>query len=57
LNELKRKNILESLIKKLNVDLSIDPIKSQLTPGNFIKFNYFFEQNKISTNDDYLKNL
>ena len=57
LNELKRKNILESLIKKLNVDLSIDPIKSQLTPGNFIKFNYFFEENKISTNEDYLKNL
>ena len=57
LNELKRKNILESLIKKINVDLSIDPIKSQLTPGNFIKFNYFFDENKISTNDDYLKNL
>ena len=57
LNELKRKIILDSLIKKFNVDLVIDPIKSQLTPGNFIKFNYFFEQNKISTNDDYLKNL
>ena len=57
LNEHKRKNILESLIKKLNVDLVIDPIKSQLTPGNFIKFNYFFEENKISTNEDYLKNL
>ena len=57
LNEVKRKNILESLIKKLNVDLVIDPIKSQLTPGNFIKFNYFFEENKISINDDYLKNL
>ena len=57
LNEHKRKIILESLIKKLNVDLVIDPIKSQLTPGNFIKFNYFFEENKISTNDDYLKNL
>tara|TARA_B100000767_G_scaffold275609_1_gene313690 strand:+ start:3090 stop:4025 length:936 start_codon:yes stop_codon:yes gene_type:complete len=57
LNELKRQNILESLIKKFNVDLVIDPIKSQLTPGNFIKFNYFFEENKISTNEDYLKNL
>jgi hypothetical protein len=57
LNEHKRKIILESLIKKLNVDLVIDPIKSQLTPGNFIKFNYFFEENKISINDDYLKNL
>lgn len=57
LNEVKRKNILESLIKKLNVDLVIDPIKSQLTPGNFIKFNYFFGENKISANDDYIKNL
>ena len=57
LNELKRKIILDSLIKKFNVDLVIDPIKSQLTPGNFIKFNYFFEENKISINDDYLKNL
>jgi len=57
LNELKRKIILDSLIKKFNVDLVIDPIKSKLTPGNFIKFNYFFEENKISTNDDYLKNL
>jgi energy-coupling factor transporter ATP-binding protein EcfA2 len=57
LNELKRKSILETLIKKFNVDLVIDPIKSQLTPGNFIKFNYFFEENKISINDDYLKNL
>ena len=57
LNELKRMSILESLIKKLNVDLVIDPIKSKLTPGNFIKFNYFFEENKMSTSDNYLKNL
>ena len=57
LNEPNKQNILESLIKKFNVDLVIDPIKSQLTPGNFIKFNYFFKENKISTNEDYLKNL
>ena len=57
LNEQKKINITNSLIKKFNINLTIDPINSQLTPGNFIKFNYFFYENLIKLDDDFIKNL
>ena len=37
--------------------MTIDPINSQLTPGNFIKFNYIFYENLIKLDDDFIKNL
>ena len=53
----KKINITNSLIKKFNINLTIDPINSQLTPGNFIKFNYIFHENLINLDDDFIKNL
>jgi DNA polymerase III subunit delta' len=57
LNEKTRLNIIESLISKFDINLLIDPVVSQLSPGNFIKFNYIFDINKIDLNSDFLKNL
>lgn len=57
LNEKKKINIIESLLKRHNINPVLDPKTSQLTPGNFIKFNYIFDEYKISPNEDFLKNL
>ena len=57
LNEKKRQDIILSLIKKFKINLIIDPEFSQLTPGHFIKFNHVYNDNNISPNDDFLKNL
>ena len=57
LNESRRINIIESLIKKFQINLSLDPELSLLSPGHFIKFNYIFYENKISLDEDFIKNL
>lgn len=57
LNEKKRINIINSLINKYQLDLIIDPEASKLSPGQFIKFNYIFNENKISLQEDFLSNL
>ena len=57
LNESKRINIIESLIKKFQINLSLDPKLSLLSPGHFIKFNYFFDENEISLDEDFINNL
>jgi DNA polymerase-3 subunit delta' len=57
LNEDKRQNIIESLIKLFNLKVVIDTKESKLTPGSFIKFNYILDENKILLNEDFQKNL
>jgi len=57
LNEDKRQNIIESLIKLFNLKVVIDIKESKLTPGSFIKFNYILDENKILLNEDFQKNL
>jgi DNA polymerase III subunit delta' len=57
LNEKSKQEITESLIKKYAIQLTIDPKCSQLTPGNFIKFNHILDENSISIDKDFLKNL
>ena len=57
LNEKKRLSIIESLITKFNISPIIDPVTSQLSPGNFVKFNYIFDENRISVDDNFLENL
>ena len=57
INQKKQKNIINSLIKKYKINLKIDSKTCELTPGQFIKFNYFFDQNKISVGKDFLKNI
>ena len=56
-NELKRQRIIESLIKTFNINLAIDLKKSKLTPGTFIKFNYILNENKLSINENFQKNI
>ena len=49
--------MIESLIKKNNIEVFIDFNSSNLTPGNFLSFNKIFEENKINVEEDFLKNL
>jgi DNA polymerase III subunit delta' len=57
LNEVKRIDIIHSLINKFNIKLLIDPKASQLTPGQFIKFNHFYSEKIIFIDNDFLDNL
>ena len=57
LNESKRLQIIELLKKDFELNLVIDPNKSALSPGLFIKFNNIFEDNNIILDEDYIKNL
>ena len=57
LDEEKRSGIIDSLIKKYKINLVIDPKSSQLTPGNYIKFNYIFEENNIFIEKNFIDNL
>ena len=52
-----RIKIIESLIKENNLEVFIDFNSSNLTPGNFLSFNKIFEENKINTGENFLKNL
>ena len=52
-----RIQIIESLIKKNNLEVFIDFNSSNLSPGNFLSFNKIFEENKINLDEDFLKNL
>ena len=42
---------------KYKVELAINLNFQQLTPGQFIKFNFILNEYKISLEDDFLKNL
>ena len=57
LNEQERLKIIESLIRKNIIESIIIDKSSQLSPGQFIKFNYIFDEKKIMPNKDFLKNL
>jgi DNA polymerase-3 subunit delta' len=57
LSEKERLVIIESLIKKFNINSVIDPKIRQLTPGYYLIFNYICEVNEISLDNDYIKNL
>ena len=57
LNKKKQYSIIESLVKKFNINLKLDLNETDLTPGQFIKFNYIFVQNKIFVGKDLLRNI
>ena len=52
-----RIQVIESLIKKNNLEVYIDYNSSNLSPGNFLIFNKIFEENKINVDEDFLKNV
>ena len=58
LNDLKRINIIESLIKKKNLkNNNLDYKNTNLTPGNFLNFNDIIIKYKIDISNDYLNNF
>ena len=56
-NENERVKIIKELIKFYNIDTVLDPEQSKLTPGNFMKFNYAFDEYDISPADNFTDNL
>ena len=57
LNEINRIKIINKLLELHNIKTILEPNKSRLTPGRFIKFNYICEEYDISTNNQFLDNL
>ncbi len=55
--ESERVKIIKDLIKFYNIDTVLDPEQSKLTPGNFLKFNYAFNEYDISPTDNFIDNL
>ena len=57
LNEVQRLEIIESLKNFFKINFNLDPAGSQLTPGNFIKFNFILEDHNISLKGNFVENL
>ncbi len=57
LNESQRIEIIKNLLRIYQLELILDPISSQLSPGNFVKFNYLCLENKINLLNDLNENL
>lgn len=57
LNENERVKIIKELIKFHNIEVILDPESSKLTPGNFLKFNYAFDEYDISQTNNFTDNL
>jgi DNA polymerase-3 subunit delta' len=57
LNEKMRIDVIESLVQKYKIKLILDIKDSQLSPGNFIKFNFILKENNILPSQDFLENL
>lgn len=57
LSENKKKEIIDQLVKLHNIQKVLDPKLSKLTPGNFLKYNYIFNELNISVDNKFLENL
>ena len=57
LNEKSRIEITNSLINQYNLEITLDPILSKLSPGNFIKYDYICMENNLDILDEFTKNL
>ena len=57
LSETKRLEIIDKLIKFYNIETILNPDKSKLTPGTFIKFNYICSEYNIYIDNEFLDNL
>ena len=57
LNEKQRLKIIEKLINFHKLDLILDPKSSQLSPGNFIKFNFICQEYDILPTNNFKDNL
>ena len=57
LNNKSINEIIKKLVKKFDQKIIFDQNILKTTPGNYIKYNYIFEKNKINLEDEYLTNL
>ncbi len=57
LNNDTRIKVIETLIKRNNLEVFIDFTYLNLTPGNFLSFNKICEINKINIDEDFQQNL
>ena len=45
------------MINHLKIELTLEPKTSNLSPGNFIKFNFICDENDISPSGDIIENI
>ncbi len=57
LNNKKKINVIESLIKNYEINTLIDFRISNISPGNFFSFNQIAAENEINIEDNFLKNF
>ena len=57
LNEKERIEVIKELIKFYKIQAILDPKLCKLTPGNFLKFNYTFDEYDISLSNNFIDNL
>ena len=57
LNEKQRLEIINNLVTLHKLDLILDPKSSQLSPGNFIKFNFLCKEYHILPTKNFVENL
>ena len=57
LNERQRLEIINKLVNFYKLDLFLDPKTSQLSPGNFVIFNYLCKEYNILPSNNFVKNL
>ena len=57
LNENQRMEVIDKLIYSHKLELILEPKSSQLSPGNFVKFNYICKEYKINPLSDFVENL
>ena len=57
LDEKSRKKIISFLLKNFEQKISLNEDLVATTPGNFVKFNYVIQTNKIKIEDNFLNNL
>ena len=57
LNEKQRLEIINQLVNLHKLDLILDPKFSQLSPGNFVKFNFICKEYDILPTNNFNKNL
>jgi len=57
LNEFERIRIIKSLSEYFQIKIILDFNYLPISPGNFIKFNYFISENKIDINENLMLNI
>ena len=57
LNQSQRLDIINKLVDSFILELILDPKSTQLSPGNFVKFNYICKECDINPLDNFVENL